>query len=540
MSYLPSWNRPTTNRLKGKLPMPRYLLYDYHTPPRTTIIIIQSRKVLEGRVATLCLEPGSPCVLPTEKIALDSRPTILCRTKSLLLPHSPQTMMIFYQRYSVALNGSVRLKHGSPWRDQQDLDDLLLVRHTSNSTSCGVHMVSYTIESIIPLQAVKLYTFTNQRYRAYTNSPALHEYLCEVYNKTSVFGQPTQALLVCVRNSGIDPGNPFDENEITYPLAKESHILLFGQRLGQDASLQVFGQVLRQQFDYTNFYTLPNVLGSVTVSSPLTLGGNPKSDNTYQNNTHAKDDIDAATAAFILDSYRPDLSAASNTNQRKQRSWESTFEKDMERLHKLDMLQDRTKRNRPERTLSFIKRKPFLPRKSTNPTTQQLSTTPLKRSASASASSLSSTLTISTPSGLTPISTTLEPTTMTATVPMTESPTPTPTSAPSHPLMSIHIKRQQSLPSKSIPTSSQPTSSQSTHYDSNKKQLKSAIWSKLLQDGLNKKSDDTIAFYHIIYQSIQYVLRNTFKVAPLDPRRMEPLIESHIQFYRNLENDLPQ
>ncbi|KAI8332199.1 hypothetical protein BC941DRAFT_436898 [Chlamydoabsidia padenii] len=424
---------------------------------------------------------------------------------------------------NVALNGTVRLKNGLPWRGQQDLEDLLLVRHTTDSTSCGQYIVSYTVESIIPLHSVKLYTLTNQRYRAYTNSTILHEYFCKVYQATSIFNQPKYAILVCVRNNGFDPENPFDDNEISYPLAKESYMVLFGQRLGQSqdtpGSLQVYGQVLRDKFDYMNFYTLSNTCGSTFIPTPLALDIGRNHD----------------TAALVLDTYRPGHSS-NETNQHKQQSWVSIFEKDMDRLQKMDKYKNETKRNRPERTLSFIKRKPFqLQTKGDSSST----TTPIKRSASASA--LSSPTISSAPElvlASTSTSTTLAPTTA------LES-----SSAASQPLTSVHIKKQQSLPNnktKIFPppstSSSQPIVSDTSYYGTNRKQLKSAIWSKLLQDGHDKKSDDTIAFYHIIYQSMQYVLRKTFKTEPLEPRKIELLIDNHIQFYHGLDfgNDFVQ
>ncbi|CAO3594645.1 unnamed protein product [Absidia cylindrospora] len=423
---------------------------------------------------------------------------------------------------NTVLNGTVRLRKGSTWRGQHDLEELSLVKHTANSKNCGLHRVSFTVESVIPLHTVKLYSLTSQRYHAFTKSSILSDFLSQVYNPMSIFQQPKYALLICIRNSGLIQANPFDDNEIVYPLAKESYMLLIGRKLDEHSrgsiSLQVFGQVLRDRFDYPNFYNLPNAHNIIPVPS-FTFG-----DNNSESNINHHDVSNSDMAESILQSYRPDLLSKSRDPQQhheqqnqqigssyiyhhqQQQSWKSLLKKDMDRLGKLDQLRDESRRNRPERTLNVIKRKHLPHRKSGNMGLQPPPPLPSTLKKSASASSL---------------------------------------------LPSTALKRQPSLPtnpiseSKSnIPASStsstssallQQPSSESSYHDTNKKQLKSAIWSKLLQDGHDKKSEDTKQLYHCIYQSMQYVLRKSFKTNLLDCQLMDSLIDSHIHFYCSLE-----
>ncbi|ORZ25970.1 hypothetical protein BCR42DRAFT_401308 [Absidia repens] len=415
---------------------------------------------------------------------------------------------------NTVLNGTVRLRKGSTWRGQHDLEDLSLVKHTTNSKDCGLHKVSFTVESVIPLHTVKLYSLTSQRYYAFTKSSILSDFLSQVYNPMSIYQQPKYALLICIRNNGLIPANPFDDNEIVYPLAKESYMLLIGRKFDEHSqgsiSLQVFGQVLRDRFDYPNFYNLSNDHNIKPVPS-FTFG-----DNSSESNINHGDVSSPDMTESILQSYRPDLFSKSKQLQQhheqqnqhtgssyiyhhqRQQSWKSLLKKDMDRLGKLDQLRDESRRNRPERKLNVIKRKLIPHRKNGNmglqPPPPPLPSTLEK---SASASSL---------------------------------------------LPSADLKRQPSLPtnpisaSKSnIPASLQQSSSESSCHDTNKKQLKSAIWSKLLQDGHDKKSEDTKQLYHCIYQSMQYALRKSFKTNLLDYQLMDSLIDSHIHFYSSLE-----
>ncbi|KAI8067798.1 hypothetical protein BC940DRAFT_319239 [Gongronella butleri] len=99
---------------------------------------------------------------------------------------------------------------------------------------------------------------------------------------------------------------------------------------------------------------------------------------------------------------------------------------------------------------------------------------------------------------------------------------------------SVPVSRQPSASSLSAVAS--PASSNVT--EANKKQLKTALWSHLRQLGYDKKHEDTKIFFQTIYQSIQYVTQKTLATSPLDASVITQLIERHLEFYVTLKQDL--
>ncbi|KAI8097394.1 uncharacterized protein BX664DRAFT_326270 [Halteromyces radiatus] len=392
---------------------------------------------------------------------------------------------------NAVLSGSLRLTKGLNWAGKQDLETLFLARHSTDSISCGTFSVAFYVETIIPLHAVKLYTLTSQRYRAMTNSSTLCNYLTHVFKPVSTFHQPKYALLLRIQKNGEDTSNPFDESEILYPLPKISYALLYAQQLEQSNdndqnSLHVYAQVIRDPFDYINFSNFTSI------------------------NTTPKEDTYINTANSILQHYRPNLSLHLRNKlqytQHHRQCWRSILKKDMDRLDRMDQIREESRLSRPERTLTITKRKLLPQRKSSNiaPPPQPQS---IKRSQSAS-SSLSYTSSYS------------------------RKPTATSSSSSIN-----NLDINPTIATSNIP-SSQQSNSDSTYHADNKKQLKIAIWSKLLNCGHDKKAEDTKLLYQSIYQSIQFVTRKTFKDELLDRHFMELLIDKHIQFYNSLDVDI--
>ncbi|KAI8381010.1 uncharacterized protein BYT42DRAFT_564926 [Radiomyces spectabilis] len=70
----------------------------------------------------------------------------------------------------------------------------------------------------------------------------------------------------------------------------------------------------------------------------------------------------------------------------------------------------------------------------------------------------------------------------------------------------------------------------------NKTRLKAMIWAKLLDLGHDKRSEDTKLLLHQIYQSCQYILRQSFSSEKLDESVCTVLINKHLHFYKTLDD----
>ncbi|CAO3637272.1 unnamed protein product [Cunninghamella echinulata] len=365
------------------------------------------------------------------------------------------------------------------WQSQQQ--NLKVGNNNSESSTCGKFTVTYEAEFIVPLHAVKLYTLTQIRFRAYTKSLALKDYFIQVFNPNSFTDQSKYGIVLGIKRIEDKMDNPFNEKEMNYPLEKKSYILLYGQNIKDhnNTTFQIYGQFIRNQLDYTDLYKF----------STHNINNSMNTKTTKSNGIH----IDKS----LIKKYRPDIpllkkcqipsSFSNNSNN-------DLLKKSMNKLKKLDELREEVRKQRPERTLVVTKRK----------------ISSIRRSNS--------------------------------NIPFLPPPPPPPPPPPSssqskqQSVLSLsHSSSQQSILSIDKLSSS---SSYSTYHDENKKQLKSAIWSKLLLLGHDKKAEDTKLFYHSIYQSIQFVTRKTFKYTPLDSQLMNQLIDKHIQFYDNLDLEL--
>ncbi|KAI9308048.1 hypothetical protein BJ944DRAFT_125305 [Cunninghamella echinulata] len=371
------------------------------------------------------------------------------------------------------------------WQSQQqNLKDLYLVgNNNSESSTCGKFNVNYEVESIVPLHAVKLYTLTQIRFRAFTKSIVLKDYFIQVFNPTLFTDQSKYAIVLSIKRTEDKMDNPFNEKELSYPLETKSYILLYGQKIKDynNTLFHIYGQFIRNQLDYMNLYGFSTHIINNSI------------------NTKAVKDSNIQIDKFLIQKYRSDiplLKKHQKLSPSDNNSNNDLLEKSMNKLKKLDELREEVRKQRPERTLVVTKRKisslrrsnsniPFLP-------------PPPPPSSSTSSSSQSKQQAV---------------------------------------LSLSHSSSQQSILSIDKLSSSSSSSSYSAYHDNNKKQLKSAIWSKLLFLGHDKKAEDTKLFYHSIYQSIQFVTRKTFKCAPLDSQLMNQLIDKHIQFYDSLDMD---
>ncbi|CAO3641771.1 unnamed protein product [Cunninghamella blakesleeana] len=374
--------------------------------------------------------------------------------------------------------------------NQQTLQDLYLVGHNSESTTCGKFNVTYQAEFIIPLNAIKLYTLTQTRFRVYTKSLELKEYFTQVFKPTSFTNQSKYAIVLNVKRAENKIDDPFNENEMNYPLDYKSYILLYGQKIKQDQSItfQIYGQLIRDHLNYIDLYRFSTHITSHSIKTKGTK--------------RTSISIDKST----LQTYRPDIpfikrdsllstplsslppSPSDNNNNEGDDNNNLLLKRGMSKLKQLDILREEARKQRPERTLIVTKRKISSIRKSN------------------------------------------------ANIPFLQSPNPL-----SQPKQQSLLALSQSSSSQPILTLDKPISSTTTttrHESNNKKQLKLAIWSKLLLLGHDKKAEDTKLFYHSIYQSIQFVTRKTFKDAPLDTQLMNQLIDKHIQFYDSLDSEL--
>ncbi|ORX46102.1 hypothetical protein DM01DRAFT_1339747 [Hesseltinella vesiculosa] len=304
----------------------------------------------------------------------------------------------------VVWHGPLTLIKDTHWQVPVN-QNLILCDQTTTSSEYHIFNVIYEMKSIIPLYTVKLYTLASHAFKGSTQSQPLLDYLSMIYQPVNCFQQPKYALLLTMTRNDKNV-DPF--SQIQYPLASTVHLLLYAQRT-TDNTLQTFASVIRDRLDYTG--------------------------------------LDAPCLSF----HQP-----------------STLEKHLRRCQQLKALQDQRRRDRPERTLIYTKRR-IVPKK-----------------------------------------------------------------APSSSSLLPPISRQTS--SSSLP----PSSSSSNLFDTNKKNLKTILWSRLRQLDYDSKHDDTKLYYHTIYQSIQYILRNTFKTEMVSHDVLEQFIERHLTFYAACEEHTQQ
>ncbi|KAG2188005.1 hypothetical protein INT44_000755 [Umbelopsis vinacea] len=69
----------------------------------------------------------------------------------------------------------------------------------------------------------------------------------------------------------------------------------------------------------------------------------------------------------------------------------------------------------------------------------------------------------------------------------------------------------------------------------NKKVLKKLVWDKLLQRGYVKRDETTKAYYHQVYQSSQFILRNSIKKRILPVDMLDSMVDKHFEFYNSME-----
>ncbi|KAI9247893.1 hypothetical protein EDC94DRAFT_625390 [Helicostylum pulchrum] len=162
------------------------------------------------------------------------------------------------QKMSI-LMGSLQLGQDLSWQGEHVLTDLCLYADESSEQSPAFD-VSFQLQAIVNLTAVKLFMFKRDRWRVaiMEQSSGLTSFLGRLFNEeTNLCGTTKKALLVQV-NKTLETKRT---DTIGYPLPSKSNLIIYGER--RDANLFIYAHPLIDDMKF-----LPVYESSTTMCPP--------------------------------------------------------------------------------------------------------------------------------------------------------------------------------------------------------------------------------------------------------------------------------
>ncbi|CAO3668385.1 unnamed protein product [Umbelopsis ramanniana] len=374
----------------------------------------------------------------------------------------------------------------------------------------GRFLVQYELLRVLPLASVKKYLLVNSRWRVYADpsSKELSSLFRKIFQCHPLLpsGDTRYSMLLKVRELSsifLSTGkldNPFivgkDADDLLFPLPSTSYFLIYGEKLPDSSSLCIYASLLHEPNELVNIFEL-------TMSNSCVKPGRRE---------EAMQTLDKSTEIICQRSGLKRFSGAEHENTKKAKG-----EKELDYISALDRIREQNSKTVIERQI--FKSKSTKQKKVTMIAvpTAVIGDKSAPSSPSTSKEQLDSSIDninptraaerhergVSMPSG----------SPMTATIPEMKD-------ASSRPILTESTTARR----KDEPTEAE-----------NKKVLKKMVWDKLLQRGYVKRDENTKAYYHQVYQSAQFILRNAIKKRILPVDMLDSVIEKHFEFYMSME-----